>query len=97
MKHRQGTALPRRIDRPRPRPYHRVGTQPVAALSADSDLGIAVQSRDGGMKGEGSGRVTENERRAADSLRISDLVLRGVGAVGLIAVALVLLLVLNPS
>jgi hypothetical protein len=41
--------------------------------------------------------VTENERRAADSLRASDLVLRGFGAVGLIAMALVLLLVLNPA
>jgi hypothetical protein len=47
--------------------------------------------------GEGSGRVTENERRAADSLRASDLVLRGVGVVGLITVALVLLLVLYPA
>ena len=47
--------------------------------------------------GEGSIRVTENERRAADSLRASDLVLRGVGVVGLIAVALVLLLVLYPA
>jgi hypothetical protein len=47
--------------------------------------------------GEGSVRVTENERRAADSLRASDLVLRGVGVVGLIAVALVLLLVLYPT
>lgn len=45
----------------------------------------------------GLGRVTENERRAADSLRASDLVIRGLGAVGLIAVALVLLLVLNPT
>jgi hypothetical protein len=41
--------------------------------------------------------VTENERRAGDSLRVSDLVLRGIGAVGLIAVALVLLLVINPA
>jgi hypothetical protein len=41
--------------------------------------------------------VTENERRAADSLRASDLVLRGVGVFGLIAVALVLLLLLNPA
>lgn len=48
-------------------------------------------------KGEGSGRVTENERRAADSLRASDLVLRGIGVIGLIAAALVLLLVLNPT
>ena len=63
-------------------------------------MGIAVQWRDLGVesrRGEGSGRVTENERRAADSLRASDLVLRGVGVVGLIAVALVLLLVLNPA
>ena len=41
--------------------------------------------------------MTENERRAADSLRVSDLVVRGVGALGLIAVALVLLLVLYPA
>jgi hypothetical protein len=41
--------------------------------------------------------VTENERRAADSLRASDLVLRVIGVVGLIAVAFMLLLVLNPS
>lgn len=41
--------------------------------------------------------MTENERRAADSLRASDLVLRGVSVVGLIAFALVLLLVLYPA
>ena len=41
--------------------------------------------------------MTENERRAADSLRISDLVLRGFGVVGLITVAFVLLLVLYPA
>ena len=41
--------------------------------------------------------MTENERRAADSLRASDLVLRGVSVFGLIAVALVLLLILNPA
>jgi hypothetical protein len=41
--------------------------------------------------------VTENERRAADSLRASDLVLRGVSVVGLIAVALALLLMLYPA
>ena len=51
----------------------------------------------GRNRGEGSVRVTENDRRAADSLRASDLVLRGVGVVGLIAVALVLLLVLYPT
>ena len=63
-------------------------------------MGIAVWRRDLGKWeaiGEGAGRVTENERRAADSLRASDLVLRGVGVIGLIAVALVLLLVLNPA
>lgn len=48
-------------------------------------------------KKRGRGRVTENERRAADSLRASDLVVRAIGAVGLIAAALVLLLVLNPA
>lgn len=41
--------------------------------------------------------MTENERRAADSLRASDLALRGIGVIGLIAAALVLLLVLNPT
>ena len=89
-----------RIDRRPSPPYHRWGRQPVAGDTADSDLGIAVQWRGagGGTKsGEGSVRVTENERRAADSLRASDLVLRGVGVVGLIAVALVLLLVLYPT
>jgi hypothetical protein len=41
--------------------------------------------------------VTENERRAADSLRASDLVLRGLSVVGLIAVTLALLLMLYPA
>jgi hypothetical protein len=41
--------------------------------------------------------VTENERRATDSLQASDLLVRALGAAGLIAVALVLLLVLNPA
>jgi hypothetical protein len=41
--------------------------------------------------------VTENERRAADSLRTSDLVIRGVGVIGLITVAFVLLLMLYPT
>ena len=48
-------------------------------------------------RGEGSRRVTENERRAADSLRASDLVLRAVSVVGLITVAFVLLLMLYPA
>ncbi|MFN8591583.1 MAG: hypothetical protein U0031_09000 [Thermomicrobiales bacterium] len=62
-------------------------------------MGIAISSRgrEGTLTGEGPVRVTENERRAADSLRASDLVLRGVGVVGLITVALVLLLVLYPA
>jgi hypothetical protein len=63
-------------------------------------VGIAIRWRDnrgGTQSGEGSVLVTENERRAADSLRASDLVLRGVGVVGLITVALVLLLVLYPT
>ena len=51
----------------------------------------------GKKAGEGSTRVTENERRAADSLRASDLLLRGFSVIGLIAVTLVLLLVLNPT
>ena len=63
-------------------------------------MGIAIRwrgNRGGTQSGEGSVLVTENERRAADSLRASDLVLRGVGVVGLITVALVLLLVLYPT
>ena len=63
-------------------------------------MGIAIRWRDnrgGTQTGEGPVLVTENERRAADSLRASDLVLRGVGVVGLITVALVLLLVLYPT
>lgn len=63
-------------------------------------MGIAIQWRDtrgGTQSGEGPVLVTENERRAADSLRASDLVIRGVGVVGLITVALVLLLVLYPT
>ena len=59
--------------------------------------GPSARHGDGTNSGEESERVTENERRAADSLRTSDLVLRGVGVVGLIAVALVLLLVLYPT
>jgi hypothetical protein len=57
-------------------------------------VGIAIRWRDnrgGTQSGEGPVLVTENERRA------SDLVLRGVGVVGLITVALVLLLVLYPT
>jgi hypothetical protein len=41
--------------------------------------------------------VTENERRAGDSLRASDLILRGVGVIGLIGIALLVLLVLYPA
>jgi hypothetical protein len=63
-------------------------------------VGIAIRWRDirgGSQSGEGSVLVTENERRAADSLRASDLVLRGVGVIGLITVTLVLLLMLYPA
>ena len=59
--------------------------------------GPTARHGDGTQSGEESVRVTENERRATDSLRASDLVLRGIGVVGLIAVALVLLLVLYPT
>lgn len=41
--------------------------------------------------------MTENERRAADSLRASDLLLRGASVVALIVVAFALLMVLNPA
>jgi hypothetical protein len=70
-----------------------------ARETAARDLGIAARVRGLGLgiKWGGSGLVTENERRAADSLRASDLVLRGIGVVGLIAVALVLLLALYPA
>ena len=63
-------------------------------------MGIAIRWRDnrgGTQSGEGPVLVTENERRAADSLRASDLLLRGFSVIGLIAVTLVLLLVLNPT
>lgn len=75
------------INRPRRAP--RTATWEVRFVGP---VGIGRQHRGGGTK-----RVTENERRADDSLRASDLVLRGVGVVGLIAVALVLLLMLYPA
>jgi len=40
--------------------------------------------------------MTENERRAQDVLTREDLVLRGITAVGLIAVALLVLLIAFP-
>ncbi len=46
---------------------------------------------------KGKGFVTENERRAADSLQLSDVVVRGVFAVGLIVVALAALLAIQPA
>ena len=79
------------------------GTGPLTIGEAESPAretprrGPKARCGDGKQSGEESVRVTENERRAADSLRASDLVLRGVGVVGLIAVALVLLLVLYPT
>jgi hypothetical protein len=42
------------------------------------------------------GIMTENERRAQDVLTREDLVLRGVAAIGLIAMALLILLVVFP-
>jgi hypothetical protein len=41
--------------------------------------------------------VTENERRAADSLRLSDVVLRGAFAIALIVVALAALIAIQPA
>ena len=73
---------------------------PPRGEPADRILGSAARRRGWGtgqLSVEGEKRVTENERRAADSLRASDLVLRGVSVVGLIAFALVLLLVLYPA
>ena len=83
-----------------PAPVPSVWQSVERGVTADRDLGIAVRWRGrrlGSTWGEGSVRVTENERRAADSLRLSDLILRGVGVVGLIGVALVVLLVLYPA
>ncbi len=39
--------------------------------------------------------MTENERRAADSLQLSDIVLRGVFAIALILVAFAALMVIQ--
>jgi hypothetical protein len=87
------------IDRRHGPPYHRRGREPVAGNTgaATWEARSNGAARGGTQSGEESVRVTENERRAADSLRASDLVLRGIGVVGLIAVALVLLLVLYPT
>ena len=46
---------------------------------------------------EGRGTVTENERRAADSLRLSDVVLRGLFAIALILVAFAALMAIQPA
>ena len=46
--------------------------------------------------GEGKGTVTENERRAQDLLKTRDLIVRGLSVVGLIAVALLTLLAIQP-
>ena len=46
--------------------------------------------------GEGKGTVTENERRAQDLLQARDLIVRGLSVVGLIAVALLTLLAIQP-
>lgn len=40
--------------------------------------------------------MSENERRAADTLRTSDLVVRGASVVFLIVVALVVVLAMQP-
>ncbi|HWV36830.1 MAG TPA: hypothetical protein VNZ55_14435 [Thermomicrobiales bacterium] len=40
--------------------------------------------------------MTENERRAQDVLTREDLVLRSVSVVGLIAMSLLILLIVNP-
>ena len=47
--------------------------------------------------GEGRGAVTENERRAADSLQLSDVVVRGVFVIMLIVVAFAALMVIQPA
>ena len=41
--------------------------------------------------------MTENERRAADSLRLSDVVLRGLFAIALILVAFAALMAIQPA
>lgn len=43
-----------------------------------------------------TGIMTENERRAQDVLTREDLVLRSVSVVGLIAMSLLILLIVNP-
>jgi hypothetical protein len=50
-----------------------------------------------GVFREGRGTVTENERRAADSLRLADVVVRGLFAIGLILVALAALVAIQPA
>ena len=48
--------------------------------------------------GEGTGTVSsENQRRAADTLRVRDVVVRAASAVGLIAAALAALLAIQPA
>lgn len=55
--------------------------------------GAGGRSRGEPGKGEGDITVTENERRAQDLLSVRDLLIRAGAAVGLIAVALLALLV----
>ena len=47
--------------------------------------------------GEGTGTVTENQRRAADTLRARDVLLRAASAVGLIVAALAALVAIQPG
>ncbi len=48
-----------------------------------------------GDHGEGKGTVSENERRSADLITARDVIVRGLSVVGLIAFALILLLVVG--
>jgi hypothetical protein len=47
--------------------------------------------------GKGKESVTENERRAADSLQLGDVVLRGACAIAIIVGALAALLAIQPA
>jgi hypothetical protein len=55
------------------------------------------RSGKGNRSREGRGTVTENERRAADSLQLSDVVVRGVFVIMLIVVAFAALMVIQPA
>ena len=48
-------------------------------------------------RGEGVGHVTENQRRAQDSLSPRELMLRGASAIALIATVLAVLLAIQPA